>query len=99
MVNTRKEEFTASLPRVPMVIKMKAGCRKDGTLPAKETEVVADNGAYLNYGPGVLLSAASRHDNLYRLKNIRTNGYLVYTNKVATGPFRGFRLSSEFLCP
>ncbi len=96
MTNSRKEEFTATLPRVPMVIRMKAGCKKDGTLLGKETEVIADNGAYLNYGPGVLLSAASRHDNLYRLKNIRTDGYLVYTNKVATGPFRGFGCPQSF---
>ena len=96
MINTREEEFAATLPRVPMVIKMKAGCKKDGTLQAKETEVIADSGAYLNYGPGILLSAASRHDNLYRLKNIRTNGYLVYTNKVATGPFRGFGCPQSF---
>ncbi len=96
MTNTRKEEFSATLPRVPMVIRMKAGCKKDGALLAKETEVIADNGAYLNYGPGVLLSAASRHDNLYRLKNIRTDGYLVYTNKVATGAFRGFGCPQSF---
>lgn len=96
MTNTRREEFTATLPRVPMIIRMKAGCKKDGTLLAKEAEVVADCGAYLNYGPGILLSAASRHDNLYRLKNIRTDGYLVYTNKVATGAFRGFGCPQSF---
>ncbi len=96
MTNTREEEFTATLPRVPMVIRMKAGCKKDGTLLGKETVVIGDNGAYMNYGPGVVLSAASRHDNLYRLKNIRTDGYLVYTNKIATGPFRGFGCPQSF---
>jgi CO/xanthine dehydrogenase Mo-binding subunit len=51
MTNTREEEFTASLPRVPMILKMRAGCRKDGTLLGKQAEIIADNGAYLNYGP------------------------------------------------
>ncbi len=96
MTNTRAEEFSASLPRVPMTITMRAGCTKDGTLLAKEATVIANSGAYLNYGPGVLLSAASRHDNLYRLKNIRTDGFLVYTNTVTTGPFRGFGCPQAF---
>jgi CO/xanthine dehydrogenase Mo-binding subunit len=96
MTNTREEEFSTSLPRLPMIIKMKAGCKKDGTLLAKEAEIIADNGAYLNYGPGILFSAAVRPDNLYRLKNIRTDAYLVYTNKVATGCFRGFGLPQSF---
>lgn len=96
MTNTREEEFTATLPRVPMVIKMKAGCKKDGTLLVKQTEIIADNGAYMNYGPGILLSATTRHDNLYRLKNIYSDSYLVYTNKVPTGCFRGFGCPQSF---
>jgi CO/xanthine dehydrogenase Mo-binding subunit len=96
MVNTREEEFTASLPRVPMITKMRAGCKKDGSLMAKEAKIIADNGAYLNYGPGILLSAATRHDNLYRLKNIHTDAYLVYTNKISTGCFRGFGCPQSF---
>jgi CO/xanthine dehydrogenase Mo-binding subunit len=96
MTNTRKEEFTASLPRVPMVIKMKAGCKWDGTFLAKMAEIIADNGAYMNYGPGILLSATTRHDNLYRLKNICTDSYLIYTNKIPTGCFRGFGCPQSF---
>lgn len=90
MVNTREEDFQVGLPRVPMYIKMKLGVRKDGTLAAKQTEIVADSGAYINYGHAIMLSSAHRHDNLYRIKNIATKAWLVYTNKVATGCFRGF---------
>ncbi|MBF7084467.1 xanthine dehydrogenase family protein molybdopterin-binding subunit [Desulfallas sp. Bu1-1] len=90
MVNTRTEELMASLPRVPMIIEMQLAARKDGTLLGKKARVLADNGAYMNYGPGILLSATTRSDNLYRIKNIFTKGYLIYTNKVPTGAFRGF---------
>ena len=90
MVLTRKEEFIATLPRMPMKIHMKIGATKDGILLAKESRFIADNGAYNNYGVGILLSAVSRNDNLYRIKNIRTKADLVYTNKTATGAFRGF---------
>ena len=90
MVNTRKEEFIATYPRMPMKISMKLGAKRDGTIMAKESRFVADNGAYNNYGVGILLSAVTRHDNLYRIKNIKTVADLVYTNKPATGCFRGF---------
>jgi len=96
MVNTRKEEFTAGLPRLPMVIHMKAGCKEDGTFLAKKTKIVADNGAYVNYSQGIQLSASTRHDNLYRLKNIHTDSYLVYTNKIPKGCFRGFGCPQSF---
>jgi CO/xanthine dehydrogenase Mo-binding subunit len=90
MVNTRTDELMASLPRLPMIIEMQLGARKDGTLLGKRARILADNGAYMNYGPGILLSASTRADNLYRIKNIFTKGLLVYTNKVPTGAFRGF---------
>lgn len=90
MVNTREEDFQAGLPRVPMYIHMRLGVRKDGSLAAKETEIIADSGAYVNYGHGILLSASHRHDNLYHIENIHTKGFLAYTNKAATGCFRGF---------
>ncbi|TEB04456.1 4-hydroxybenzoyl-CoA reductase subunit alpha [Pelotomaculum schinkii] len=90
MVNTREEDFKAGLPRVPMYIRMKLGVRKDGILSAKKAEIIADSGAYINYAHGILLSACHRHDNLYRIKNLATKGYLVYTNKVASGCYRGF---------
>ncbi|MDA8187043.1 MAG: xanthine dehydrogenase family protein molybdopterin-binding subunit [Dehalococcoidales bacterium] len=90
MVNTRREEFTASLPRMPMVMYIKVAGLADGTIIGKSLRVVADNGAYNNYGPGIMLSALLRHDNLYRIPNLHAEGILLYTNKVATGPFRGF---------
>jgi len=96
MTDTREEEFAASLPRVPMILKMKAGCRKDGTLLGKHAEIIADNGADLNYRPGIRLSATIRHDNFYRPRHVRTDSYLVYTNEVPTGCFREFGCIQSF---
>lgn len=90
MVNTRREEFMAATPRIPMVIRMKVGARSDGTLLAKDTTILAGNGAYTNYGPGIMLSAAHRHDNLYKVKNIHTHADLIWTNTPGTGCYRGF---------
>ena len=90
IVNTREEEFMATFPRMPMKIRMKIGATKDGILLAKESKFIGDNGAYTNYGIGIMVSAITRHDNLYRIKNIKTTSDLVYTNKPATNAFRGF---------
>jgi CO/xanthine dehydrogenase Mo-binding subunit len=90
MTNSRHDELTASLPRVPMKITMSMAFGKDGEMLGKKSRVIADNGAYMNYGPGILLSAVTRSDNLYRIKNIHNKGYLVYTNRMPTGAFRGF---------
>ncbi|MBC7325094.1 MAG: xanthine dehydrogenase family protein molybdopterin-binding subunit, partial [Moorella sp. (in: Bacteria)] len=90
LANTREEEFEAAWPRVPMKIKMALAASKDGTLLGKRSTVIADNGAYSNIAPGVLSTAVTRVDSLYRFKNVENIGYLVYTNKLPTGMFRGF---------
>ncbi|MBI3075765.1 MAG: molybdopterin-dependent oxidoreductase [Deltaproteobacteria bacterium] len=88
--HTREEEMQAARPRVPMIIRLKMGARKDGVITAKDTQIIADNGAYSNWAQGILSTAATRVDSAYRYRNIRTDAKLVYTNKTPTGAFRGF---------
>jgi 4-hydroxybenzoyl-CoA reductase alpha subunit len=90
IVLTREEEFVAGRPRVPAVIYLKMGVKKDGTFTAKEARIFGDNGAYSGKGPSTISTIAIRPDSLYRFKNIRTEALLVYTNKVPTGAYRGF---------
>lgn len=90
MVNTRQEEFCASMPRVPMIIWMKLGMKKNGILTTKHAKIIADNGAYTKFAAGVLNLGTYRVDGLYRLKNIKNENLLVYTNKIPTSAFRGF---------
>lgn len=90
IVNTRQDEMTSSLPRVPMKIDMELAFSQEGIFLGKRTRLLCDNGAYMNYGIGIQLSATTRSDNLYRIKNIETESYLIYTNLMPTGAFRGF---------
>jgi 4-hydroxybenzoyl-CoA reductase alpha subunit len=90
IVNSREEEFQTSMPRVPMIIHLKMGVKKDGMLTAKEHRIFADNGAYTKYASAVVNLGTYRVDGLYRLKNIRNENYLIYTNKLPTSAFRGF---------
>jgi len=66
------------------------GFTKDGKILAKQSHIVADNGACSGFSPGTFPVITMRHENQYRIPNIATDSYLVYTNKVPTGPFRGF---------
>ena len=86
----REEDFLTSQPRVPMTINIKMGITRNGIITAKETNIIADNGAYAFLAPGVLEVASVRVDTLYRFKNIKTKASLVYTNKLAAGGMRGF---------
>jgi len=90
IVLTREEEFVAGRPRMPEVIDLKVGVKKDGTFMAKETRIVGDNGAYSCKSPSVLNVSATRSDSLYRIKNIKTDAILVYTNRIPTSGYRGF---------
>ncbi|MGO9115988.1 MAG: xanthine dehydrogenase family protein molybdopterin-binding subunit [Desulfomonilaceae bacterium] len=90
IVNKRWEEFAAGRPRIPVIADMKMGFDRDGKILAKQTRLVADNGACCGFTPGILPVLTMRHENQYRISDIHTDSYLVYTNKVPTGPFRGF---------
>jgi len=91
IINTREEEFLAgSRPRVNMKIWVKMGFKKDGRIRAKHLRIVADNGAYSGKAPAITGVAALRHDTCYKYSDVKTQAYLVYTNKIPTGAFRGF---------
>ncbi|HWP57384.1 MAG TPA: xanthine dehydrogenase family protein molybdopterin-binding subunit [Candidatus Acidoferrales bacterium] len=91
IINTREEEFLAgSRPRVFMKIDVKLGFKKDGRIRAKHIRVIADNGAYSAKAPAITGVAAMRHDTCYKYSDVKTEAYLVYTNKIPTGAFRGF---------
>ncbi|MFQ5911978.1 MAG: xanthine dehydrogenase family protein molybdopterin-binding subunit [Nitrospinota bacterium] len=89
LINTRTEEFLASRPRVPAVVHIKAGVRKDGTICAKDSDIISDNGAYTGRGAKIMNVTAMRIDNAYRMQNVRARARLAYTNKLPSGAFRG----------
>lgn len=91
IINSREEEFLAGCrPRVNMKIWVKMGFKKNGMIRAKQIRVIADNGAYSGKAPAITSVAALRHDTCYKYSDVKTQAYLVYTNKIPTGAFRGF---------
>ena len=91
IINTREEEFMAgSRPRVPMRVWVKMGFMRDGRIRAKQMRIIADNGAYSGKAPAIMGVSAFRHETSYKYADTKTQAYLVYTNKIPTGAFRGF---------
>ena len=88
--NTRQEQFIATRMRHPTIAQLKFGAKRDGTIVAKQAEVVMDNGAYNSHGPAVLAYHNVMFSTLYRVKNIKYDGRLVYTNKNWGGACRGY---------
>ena len=90
MVYTREEEFQATTVRHPYVVTFKSGVKKDGTLVARQVEIVSDTGAYASWGASTLSKACIHAAGPYRIPHVKIDGYLVYTNNNVAGAMRGF---------
>jgi CO/xanthine dehydrogenase Mo-binding subunit len=90
MILTREEDFEIVRARHPFKIRARTGAKKDGTLVAREIEVLLDGGAYADDSPGVLGYSLLMARGPYRIAHTRCHGTLVYTNKLRFGAFRGF---------
>jgi CO/xanthine dehydrogenase Mo-binding subunit/aerobic-type carbon monoxide dehydrogenase small subunit (CoxS/CutS family) len=89
---TREEQFIGATTRHPMRVRIKAAARRDGRLTAMQMHVLSNTGAYGNHGPAVLWHACGESFGVYRCDNKKVDGYVVYTNTVPSGAFRGYGL-------
>ncbi|OGQ80717.1 MAG: hypothetical protein A3F90_14275 [Deltaproteobacteria bacterium RIFCSPLOWO2_12_FULL_60_19] len=90
MIMTYTEELIAGDPRHSSVIRIKSGVKKDGTLVAREAEVIFNSGAYASFKPGdpPNLGGATYTMGVYRIPNYAIRSYGVYTNTVPCGYYR-----------
>jgi CO/xanthine dehydrogenase Mo-binding subunit len=90
MVMTYTEELVAGDPRHSSVIKIKSGVKKDGTLTARQTEVIFNSGAYASFKPGdpPNLGGATFTNGVYHIPHYSLRSYCVYTNSVPCGYYR-----------
>lgn len=87
---SREESIIGHHKRHPYSIRSKWAAAKDGTIIAAQTELVADGGAYASTSAEVLKGSTLFANGTYRIENVRSDGYAVYTNNVPSGAFRGF---------
>ena len=90
---TREEMFSSGGSRVPFVIYIKDGVKKDGTLVAREMRMLLGMGAYSGSGP--LITSRSIYGIVagYKIPNVKIDAYAVYTNEPIVTSFRGFGTS------
>src|SRR5258708_640839 len=85
LVYTRQEDLLAGNPAPQMVMTVKLGAKRDGTLTAIQARVIIDSGAY----PNPLAGFSGFHfAGIYRCPNIDIRCYVVSTNKPGTGAYR-----------
>jgi len=94
---SREEEFIAARTRHPMVVRMKTGVKRDGTLTANEMYALSDTGAYGCHALTVTGNTGHKSMALYvgdgpyrKSPNIRFYADVVYTNTVPSGAYRGY---------
>jgi CO/xanthine dehydrogenase Mo-binding subunit len=72
------------------IIRLKTGVMKDGTLVARDCEVLLDSGAYSDASPLVAEKAGYRAPGPYKWKYANATCQCVMTTTAPAGPFRGF---------
>lgn len=85
----REEVFMTTRQRHPIIVKIKTGVKKDGTILAQDIKVIADNGGYRGSGPVVIFLCHGFSFPVYNVPNYRYEGFSIYTNNGIRGPQRG----------
>lgn len=91
LVYTREQEFSTFWSAMHQVIvKIKTGVKRDGSLVAREATAIYDVGAYKDAikGPTPQAYVSGLHMP-YKIPNFKLKGIAVYTNKQPVGPYRG----------
>src|SRR6058998_2698779 len=84
-VMTRREELEAGMPAPQVIIKMKTGVARDGTLMALDGEIVIESGAFSG---AVLAVGAVFLASLYKWPAFEVRGFEVLTHKPSIAAYR-----------
>jgi CO/xanthine dehydrogenase Mo-binding subunit len=84
------EESARTITRHAALVRLRSAVRGDGTLLARECDVVLDTGAYADIGPRVTTKAGYRAVGPYRIPALRIDARCVYTHNVPAGAYRGY---------
>ena len=85
----RREHFVGSTHERKQVHHVRVGASDDGRILALETSFLHDSGAYCPYGLIIPIISAAQLPGPYRLDNYRYDFTALFTNRVATSPYRG----------
>jgi 4-hydroxybenzoyl-CoA reductase alpha subunit len=86
---TREEVFYCHRGRHPVLMHVKAGFRKDGSMTGMHFQSLLDGGGYGSYGVASTYYTGALQTVTYRLPAYRFDGVRTFTNKPPCGPKRG----------
>jgi CO/xanthine dehydrogenase Mo-binding subunit len=84
-VMTRREELEAGMPAPQVIIRLKTGVKKDGTLMALDGETIIESGAFSG---AVLTMSAVFLSSVYQWPNFDVRGFEVLTHKPSIAAYR-----------
>ncbi|HSB19379.1 MAG TPA: molybdopterin cofactor-binding domain-containing protein [Anaeromyxobacteraceae bacterium] len=86
---TREEVFYCHRGRHPVLMRMRTGVGKDGSITGHSLETLLDGGAYGSYGVASTFYTGALETVTYRMPRYRFRGCRTFTNKPPCGPKRG----------
>ena len=86
---TREEVFYCHRGRHPVLMKIKTGVKKDGTITGMHLQTLIDGGAYGSYGVASTFYCGALQTTTYHIPRYRYEGCRTFTNKPPCGPKRG----------
>jgi len=86
---TREEVFYVHRGRHPVLLWIKTGVRRDGTITAMHVRSFLDGGAYGSYGVATTYYTGALQTVTYKIPCYKFEGVRVFTNKPPCGPKRG----------
>ncbi len=86
---TREEVFYCHRGRHPVLMSMKIGVKKDGSITAFQNSTLVDGGAYGSHGPASMLYTGVLQTTTYAMPRYKFDTARLYTNKAPCGPKRG----------
>jgi 4-hydroxybenzoyl-CoA reductase alpha subunit len=86
---TREEVFYCHRGRHPVLMRMRTGVAKDGSITGHSLETLLDGGAYGSYGVASTFYTGALETVTYRMPRYRFRGCRTFTNKPPCGPKRG----------
>ena len=90
VANTREQDMVSSPGGPGLEATVTLGAGKDGILTAAKIEFLFDSGGYADYAVNVSRAAGYASTGPYRIPNVTTDSYCVYTNHPFATAYRGF---------
>lgn len=86
---TREEVFYCHRGRHPVLMNLRSGFLKDGTITAQHLRTALDGGSYGSYGIASTFYTGALQTTTYTLPNYKFESIRAFTNKPPCGPKRG----------